>query len=90
MLYNSENGLGLNVYDKTQLCSSVEFTSGGEIMQMSTSCSLCGNYLVVSYYSSEKMCNVYAVFDCTSANPEPMYYDTLQFNDDGTVVFPSG
>lgn len=90
VLYNSENGLGLNVYDKTQLCSSVEFTSGGEIMQMSTSSSLCGNYLVVSYYSSEKMCNVYAVFDCISANPEPMYYDTLQFNDDGTVVFPGG
>lgn len=87
-LYSAENGLGLNVYDKTNLCSSVEFTSGGQIMQMSTSYGLRGNYLVVGYYDADKLGEVYAVFDCTSANPEPMYYDELQFNDDGTVVLP--
>lgn len=87
VLYSAENGLGLNVYDKMQLCSSIEFTSGGQIMQMSTSYGLRGNYLVVSYYDADKSSDVYAVFDCTSANPEPMYYDTLQFNDDGTITF---
>lgn len=87
VLYSAENGLGLNVYDKMQLCSSIEFTSGGQIMQMSTSYGLRGNYLVVSYYDADKSSDVYAVFDCTSANPEPMYYDELQFNDDGTITF---
>ncbi len=90
VVHNTEKGISLSIYSGTELIDSMEIADDGQIVQMGTWAEAYGNFFVIEYYDSTKMRNVYAVVNGISAALSVEYYDSLRFNDDGTVMIPEG
>lgn len=90
VVYNTLTGLGLKVYEGTELIYNADICNEDQIVQMNSWAAMYGKYYVIQYYKEELQKDVYAVIDTEASELAVEFYEDLQFNDDGTVVFPGG
>ena len=85
-VYNGDDGLVLNVYDKTDLIDSMTVSSSGENVNMGTSVFVHGSNLIVEYNANGA--EQYAVLDTASGKPRFEWYSksSVTLNADGTVT----
>ncbi|MBE6888541.1 MAG: hypothetical protein E7485_00800 [Ruminococcaceae bacterium] len=85
-VYNGDDGLMLNVYDKTDLIDSMTVSSSGENVNMGTSMLVHGEYLIVEYNANGA--EQYAVLYTSSGKPRFEWYSksSVTLNADGTVT----
>lgn len=90
VLYNTDTGLGLNIYRGTERVCSIDICHGDKMVQMGTWGQMHGKYYVMTYYDVALEKYVYAVLDTEASEPTVEYYEELQFDNKGDVIFPGG
>lgn len=90
VVYNTLTGLGLKVYEGTELVYNADICNEDQIVQMNSWAAMYGRYYVIEYYKEDLKKDVYAVIDTEAPELAVQFYEDLRFNDDGTVDFPEG
>lgn len=88
VVYNTLTGLGLKVYEGTELVYNADICNEDQIVQMNSWAAIYGNYFVIEYYNEDLQKDVYAVIDTEASQLAVEFYEDITFNDDGTITLP--